>query len=640
MVRCQDRQKNSSQGGTFAVSLVFLFLLIGILRLCYTTTVRETKLTSMFVQQTQGYYLLENLMALTRDYVYQIVQNPRMPHLFLSASAFRTKDKASFKQDDGTYSDGSIIDFNGSLSKQQIVPDDFQLQVADDGWDIKGGPIFWQNKNNEHYLAEVFMIGSLNLVSNFIPGWKMRMVQTMEIERNPLCDFALYAEGDIGINSNIDADDHLYIKGLTQINGNFRCNQTNGEGNGYVEFLKKVNWAGYKLNIDDSINGDTFANFVLPAKYHMLDNHANRQVTKGLGSGTDVFLFSLNAINDGGSENLTVEVTSAHNDWSNTNYETFEQYFFAQTQSNSAFRSRVLRPIGFDPENYWGFWEPSLEQPAVSSGDNEDVDQDRQVLNHCFGFHSLAQNSERNAMLSRTGNSDYNPKDAMHNLRGLDSYQMTEKARLVEMQKAINHPAVRINLLTKNKASAPEVNSASLYIPNNFIYSTYLSNAFPAIQDNIYLNRYISLAFQSESIIAEPSIEFYVQNNATSYKYDCAEFPNDTTVDSICIDSNKMAYKESTPEIGGSHSLSVGNIVQLKSTFSPTGSSDDSCPPHKLIQDSGGWRLDNYVTRVSGEHYNFLYDRNRAKWIHFVRSESGKMDPARRYRYRRSDSSA
>ena len=77
-------------------SLIFLFILIGTLRLCNTKTLHEAKLTSIFVQETQGFYLLENLMHLARDYAYQIVQNPREPHLFLSASAYRAKDKSSF----------------------------------------------------------------------------------------------------------------------------------------------------------------------------------------------------------------------------------------------------------------------------------------------------------------------------------------------------------------------------------------------------------------------------------------------------------------------------------------------------------------------------------------------------------------
>lgn len=82
-----------SKGDLHVTSFIFLFILIGTLRLCNTRTLHEAKLTGIFIQETQGFYLLENLMHLARDYVYQIVQNPREPHLFLSVSSFREKEK-------------------------------------------------------------------------------------------------------------------------------------------------------------------------------------------------------------------------------------------------------------------------------------------------------------------------------------------------------------------------------------------------------------------------------------------------------------------------------------------------------------------------------------------------------------------
>ena len=623
MVRCRNRRRDSSRGDTFLTSLIFLFVMVGTLRLCFTNTLHESKLTSIFVQETQGYYLLENLMALARDYVYQIVQNPREPHLFLSASAFRTKDKTALASDEDN-KDKWIIDFNGSLSKQQIVPDDFPLQIVDNSWDIKGGPIFWQdnkkNENDERYLAEVFMIGSLNLVSNFIPDWTVRTVQMMEIERNPLCDFALYAEGDIGINSNI-YNENMYIRDLAQINGNFRCNKTNGVSSRNVYFMKKVNCAGYKLHIDDT----SLDNFILPQKYHMLDCHANTQATQCSSSSIiDTFCFNYYKTNYIMQLYPTITTTS-HNVWpnGNTSYESFERWCFATIRGNTTFRSRVLRPIGFDPENYWGFWETSLSpQPKVSTKNGETVDQNRQMLNYCFGFHSLAQSGQPGTdLFTRTGSGNYSPAYAMEQLRGLNNYKMTEKARLIEMQKAMNSAAVTINLLTKNKSSASEVSSASLYVPNNFIYSTYMSSAFPAVQDNIYLSNYINLVLNAPSIIKNPSIGFKVFGDPT-YKYDYATSPHSTigtNTYTMCIDSDRLAYKATVAEQNGSHSINVNNIVKLKSTFSPSSSSDDSCPPDALVDNATYWCLDNYVTRItSGEHYNFMYDRNRAKWIQIV----------------------
>ena len=230
--------------------------------------------------------MLENLMHLARDYAYQIVQNPREPHLFLSASAYRTKDKSSFKQANGTYNDGWVIDFNGSLSKKQIVPDDFPLRIVENGWEIKGGPIFWKdNKKNEHderYLAEVFMVGSLTFEPGFIPDWTMRTVQTMEIERNPLCDFQVYSEGDITFNTNINGDSWaMTINGPVQVNGNGRFSSTNGDSDNNIKFRNRFNCAGYALhvaggNYNDYINKLLFFSIliesilVLPITYKLL----------------------------------------------------------------------------------------------------------------------------------------------------------------------------------------------------------------------------------------------------------------------------------------------------------------------------------------------------------------------------------
>ena len=604
MLRCRDKSRGSPQGGTFVTSLIFLFLLIGMLRLCSTVTLHEAKLTSIFVQETQGFYLLENLMHLARDYAYQIVQNPREPHLFLSASAYRTKDKISFKKNDGTYNDGWVTDFNGSLSKQQIVPDDFPLQIFDNGWEIRGGPIFWQdnkkNENDERYLAEVFMVGSLHFTPNLIPDWTMYTVQTMEIERNPLCDFQLYAEGDITINTNIgDNSTGTYITGPVQINGNARFSDKNGFNDNFVNFYNKVNCAGHALKID----GNSLDAYKLPLKYHMFDNCENYQKTPG--SGIDTFFISANY-------NME-QLSYGHNNFDNSNYDSYERYAYDKWLGNFNTRSRVYRPIGFDPINYWGFWEPSSTTPAVGDG----IDQDKQVLNYCFGFHNLAQGSARGAGLfsrkAKKGN--YSPQYAMDKLRGLNEYQMTEKALLVEMQKPINFPNLLIALFTRPEGPKDK---PSLYVPNNFIYSTYLDSAFPATKDNIFLNRYLNLAFQNNSII-EYSYSGIAGYLGPQYGLGYYESPTDYIGEGIFIDydSGKLMFNEKTSDIISVNPLEpLSPGVNVQSTFSAGGG--DNCPPHKILYSGSYWTLDNYVTRITGEHYNFMYDRNRSKWIQIV----------------------
>ena len=606
---------------------IYLFILIGALRLCYVRTLHETKLASIFIQETQGYYLVENLMALARDYAYQIVQNPREPHLFLSASAYRTKDKTGLENDED-HKDKWVIDFNGSLGKQQIVPDDFSLKIADNGWDIKGGPIFWKdnkkNNNDERYLAEVFMLGSLKFVSNLVPNWTIRTVQTMEIERNPLCDFQLYAEGDTTINTNINkyidtAGTKWYsqIDGPVQINGNARFSPTNGENDNYIQFLNKFNTSGYALKLlggENSIN-----DYVLPQKYHMLDNHENHQVASG--SGTDSYQFNRNAIDYTGDKNLEA-LNSYNNNNIDTTYDSYERYMFNLYRGNFNTCSRIYRPIGFDPSNYWGFWDPS----KLSYVNDTYVNPQEQVLNYCFGFHNLAQSSALTSyeLYSLAKNESYSPLYAIDKLRGLKEYQATEKARLVEMQKPINFPAVMLRVIIHRDPD--NKNKDSFRVPNNFIFSTYINNAFPAIKDNIYLNRYFNLAFQNNTVIEFIDVKLSTTDD-TEYSFDYAEAPTNCITKknlytNIC--SNKSAFHK----VNAEQFVDMRNITpfaELRSTFSPTSSGDDNCPPNKLIDAGSFWTLDNYITRITGDHYNFLYDRNRAKWIQLVDIDVGKL---------------
>ena len=608
-----NRQRVSSRGDTFITSLVILFILIGTLRLCNTKTIHEVKLTSIFVQETQGFYLMENLMHLARDYVYQIVQNPREPHLFLGASAFRVKDRLN----EGTK---YVIDFNHSLSKQQIVPDDFPLQVANNGWEIKGGPIFWKDNKkdayDERYLSEVFMLGSLNLVSNLVPDWTMRTVQTIEIERNPLCDFQIYAEGDTTINTNIN-NTAIEVDGPVQINGNARFSSKNGDQDTYIKFFKKFNCAGFTLNMDGSVISD----YVTPKKYHMYDNHENYRVTYATG-GIESYYFNKYALNYNSTS--MVQLATWHNNFNNNNYDSYERYMFNIYQGNFNTRSRVYRPIGFDPGNYWGFWDPNTT-PQVSNT----VDQDEQVLNYCFGFHNLAQSGAFGGagLFLKTGENNYSPQYVMSKLRGLNTYQMTEKARLVEMQKPIDFPCILLKFCTNRNTVYKD--ESSLYVVNNFIFSTYIKDAFPPLKDNIYLNRYFNLAFQKNSIINVLESTINTINN-TEFNFNLADVPRG------CIESWKMYMdiinnKSSFHKVNEDYQLAdidTNSIVFGKSTFSPTGHGDDSCPPDDIVDNGTYWTLDNYVTRVTGEHYNFMYDRNRAKWIQIIDIDIGALTTA------------
>jgi hypothetical protein len=613
MVSHRDGRKTSLKGDTFITSLIFLFVLIGTLRLCCMKTMHEAKLAAIFVQETQGFYLLENLMALARDYVYQIVQNPKEPHLFLGPNAFRTQDKLNCKA--GAY----VIDFNGSLSKEQIVPEDFPLKIQDEGWEIKGGPIFWKdnkkNSNDERYLSEVFMLGTLKLDSKLIPDWTIHTVQTMEIEKNPLCDFQLYTEGDTTLTTNINGfigpGWATTMEGPVQINGNARFSHSNGSENNKITFKNKFNCAGYALRL----TGTSLENYKLPEKYHMYDNSTNnKKASDKEGTILNTYFFKDTELTKWHNTSITGSGGTTSTTETKASDISYEREIFQKFLGKFNTRFRIYRPMGFDPSGYWGFWKTGSFE--IDDG----IDTEKQVLNFCFGFHNLAQNSSRYAPGLYN-----NPNDkilaAAKELQGLNSYQMTEKLRLIEMQKPTNFPGVHIYIKQKNKKES----SNSLSVPNNFVFSTYIDDAFPPSKDNVFLNRYLNLAFQNNSVIDDSSYieySFNKQQNET-YHFDLDALPRYIQSLSMYMNISKNKY--------ACHSLGKGkekdgyidsnsyNIVKIKSEFSPKNHNDDSCPPHKITEKSTEWYLnENCMTRITGEHYNFLYDRNRAKWIQIV----------------------
>lgn len=613
MVPHRDGRKTSLKGDTFITSLIFLFVLIGTLRLCCMKTMHEAKLAAIFVQETQGVYLLENLMALARDYVYQIVQNPKEPHLFLGPNAFRTQDKLNCEE--GAY----VIDFNGSLSKEQIVPEDFPLKIQDEGWEIKGGPIFWQdnkkNSSDERYLSEVFMLGTLKLDSKLIPDWTIHTVQTMEIEKNPLCDFQLYAEGDTTLTTNIgESDDwNTTIEGPVQINGNARFSHSNGSKSNEITFKNKFNCAGYALRL----TGTSLENYKLPEKYHMYDNSTNsKKASDKKGTTWNTYFFNGNQLTQWHNTSITESKDTISTTETEASGISYERNMFQEFEGKFNTRFRIYRPMGFDPSGYWGFWTPGSF--AVDDG----IDKEEQVLNFCFGFHNLAQNSSQYAPgLYKNPNSEI--LAAAKKLQGLNTYQMTEKLRLVEMQKPTNFPGVHIYIKQKQKNEKESSNPLS--VPNNFVFSTYIDDAFPPSKDNVFLNRYLNLAFQDNSVIDDSSYIGYSFNKQQNESYHFALDALPRYIHSLSMYMNISKNKYACHGVGkdegkdGYINNNSYNIVKIKSEFSPQKHDDDSCPPHKITENSSVWTLNgNYMTRITGEHYNFLYDRNRAKWIQIV----------------------
>ena len=87
--------------------------------------------------------------------------------------------------------------------------------------------------------------------------------------------------------------------------------------------------------------------------------------------------------------------------------------------------------------------------------------------------------------------SQFRIPEVAQQLRGLTSYQTDEKVLLSNIQSLLSFPTLVLRL--------PRTSALPYAPPENFIYSTYLSDAFPAAKDNLYLNYYLNLAFQNNS---------------------------------------------------------------------------------------------------------------------------------------------
>ena len=629
-----QKKRSKESGNTFFTALVFMFVLIGTLRLCCNKTLHEAKLTGIFIQETQGYYLMENLMALARDYAYQITQNPREGNLFLSASSYRKKDKANAASK-------YVIDFNGSLSKQQIAPADFPLQIADNGWDIKGGPIFWQDKkkdsDDERWLSEVFMLGTLTFTSGLIPDWTMRMVQTMEIERNPLCDFQLYAEGDTSFTGNVSSPDsnwHINFYGPVQVNGNARFPYYMGNPGGgtkYSFFYKKFNIAGNALRVYS-----TYKSIKMPEKYHMQDNSTfYDSFTNPYSTGISyhyINMFAINYSSTSTTHSISGYGSSNSSTYPTTNYQTFEHLAFNTWWGNFSTRSRIYRPTGFDPLSYWGWWD-SITNAGSAPTAGTGVDKSLLTLDLCICMHNLAKTSCQSSYYIYSKKfTNYNPFTHINSLRGLNNYQITEKARLVESQKVINFPALEFALLLKDKANL----NSGLYIVNNVPYTTYdYTTYFPAKYDNFYLNRYLDLKSKNLSIIGGYWTGKRI-NSSYSYYFSSNDNPSSSpNIEEVniyqCIKNNKLAYGTVFNDSFSSsvHTALNQNVFKQTTILEPTSYSDKTCPPHKILDCTDHWEEATNQTRVRmAESYQFMYDRNRAKWIQIIDFDVGALKDA------------
>ncbi|MDR2769016.1 MAG: hypothetical protein LBB19_00435 [Puniceicoccales bacterium] len=558
----------------------------------------EARLSAIFVQETQGYYLMENAMHLVRDYAYQLTQNPKMPNIFLGVDAYKRK------------ANSGVINFNTSFVKTQIVPADFPLQPGT--WEVFGGPIFWQDKkkdaNDERYLSEVFLLLNLSIVSNFVPNWTMRMVQLMEIERNPLCDFQLYSEGDTAYNGNLDGSVMFY--GPVQINGNFRIFRYTGKGSPSTYFLDRFNIAGHLLRIRQG--GESFSSITIPSKYCLYDNGTfyNGYVNPYSSGANNVYLQNYRIGSSQSNNHGDLVDTGRYSNVTNT----FDKdCILSWWGGNVTTRGRIYRPTGFDPIAYSGWWYPNYT--AVASATNE------HAVDLCAGLYNLCNIENQQGPTAYSSSNIGKVRSAFSSLRGLTNQQITEKARLIEAQKPCRFPRLAIDVFIKTTTTFS-------FTPTiNFPYVTYGTTHFPATKDNLYVKTYLNfvdpyVGSSSNSLIDSVGLWKGTSSGTRYYYFADNDTPNSATfnVESERIFTQMYNNKLTVPTIGGG-SVSGTSFIKLKTETVGT-VSDISAPPAKLVDYVTYWRpesFDNKIARVYiPSHYNFIYDRNRAKWIQLL----------------------
>ena len=611
-------RRKRHRGNVVFTSLIFLFILTGTLRLCVNKTLLESRQTSLFIQETQAYYLSENLMALGRDYVYQMMQNPRETNIFLGTTAFYDKDKS--------ITANGIIDFNGSLSKQQIVPDDFSLQIKDNSWSIKGGPVFWQsnnkNINDERYLSEIYLIGKFDVNSAFMNDWTYRMVQTIEIERNPLCDFSLYAEGDLAIRVQ-NVTDTTFEKPV-QINGNARYYRihTQDQTKGFGRSTSNFNIAGHFLRINENDTTSTFSSIKIPDKYCLSDNSSfydnfkNPYLPKSTGKYYSTFHL------------LDKEFLDYYSNATNPAYKNYEHYIYKTFKGKFLTRSRIYRPCGFDPENDWGYWWP-IEDGGKSAN--------ARLLDYVTGMHNLTDSSKVSSSRIFT-NRIGTIKTAFSSLRGLNEYQLTEKARLVEMQKLCNHPHLQLKLLISFSESTGISTTVDTFYTRYGLSccksaenNTFAPNTiFHPAKDNIFISRYYALINQKKYIY-DASMRYSEDEGVAFYKTN----ENNIPTASNNIESNYYFNKIENGKLcchTKSKDPTYTGEVYYNTTYNitPTSSTDINFGPHKLVESTENynhWEPDATATPVVPDSNTpiFMYDRNRAKWIQIIDIDVAKL---------------
>lgn len=662
-------KKGKNRGHILFSAAILIFIMAYLLRWGMSGSLHEANINNIFIQETQGSYLLENLMALGREYAYQITCQAKMPNIFLSGSCYRKKTEQG------------LIDFNQFYSREQVIPKDFPWQALADetetkeengtttttiksrGIEIFAGPVKWDDCSysfeypGTRHRANVLLCGTIKTYSYFMnDNWDMHMVQKMEIERIPLSDFGLYIEGDFNYFGHEYVNyDSLYLP--IQINGMYRQLQYTKNDTIYKNGSKLVchhgiSYAGEYRTIPNK-DSDGKATTTYPAsdevasalenRYGCYNQHSFFKEYKGFKHvGTYCAFLTKTIYGESGylGESLV--------GWSGRRY-----------LWNVESQARMIRPQGFDPINDWT--PASMANWCGGYNPYGDPDYPKHTIQANFGEYNLICNRPLHAVgVSNLVNDKSTTKaqyknhntdvDCFQTKRNLNFDQAWEKILLCNAQSLIKQPCYHIHITRKTKGSTLPI------LPMHFPYASYLKDTYPLFLDQIHLKNYYSLinipgtlAGSPHSIISNVTMTKTVATENTKSNFTAENDTNlvhnsmwyaapkvingalklqeckvDTTTEternfySLYASQTEgivrlITSSTSTTEDASGTTLTWTSYSKNSDTYS-----DWQSPPSKILYNETApahWDPEDNATVSLPERYVFFFDRNRSKWV-------------------------
>ena len=563
-------QQQKSAGNMIVAVVMFIAIMSSLLKMCYDSTLQENRLTSMFEKETQINYVLENMLHLGRDYIKNFITDPYLPNSLLTTN--------------------SLTKFNCDFSKNQIIPDEFNLDTS--ALNIDCGPVLFEDKKkdatDERYKAELILRAKLTANIPVLGNWTLNAIQTVELERNPLCDFQIFSEGDTSFLAHRAFE--AFAKPV-HINGNCRFDP---KANCGFTFNKKLSIAGHVMKVDNS-------SISLYNENLEPDRTCNNiYATYSPNPSSSGYVRIPDAQNNTKKDYSSGNIYYTSNSYSN---KLFEKISFERWHGGLITRGNVIRPSGFDPTM---FAAANLASP----------DTNHTNLENALGVYNITD--ARSNIYNNTTNRR-NVNSAVKKLRMQNLYSgststsslsnVVQKLALVESQRLQNQPGINVSLKSTAtdwpKLSCKFFAIESPYVLRNLGYEyLYCLDA----NKTVYMYEDISLA--DKLIIDEIKICTQTKSNQITITTSLPSYKFYQT-----IEANKLAYyklSETTRNSSDWQSVFKTNKNVVSSSSSPELNTS-------FVYLSGKWQLSSSYK----PNNTALYDHNRRMAIQILDFDVG-----------------